>query len=138
VVAAVLGVVFYRVSVYASLLAYGGYDGNMGAISMTTSATAALINLVIIILLNKVKTRYFVDSIGLLSCDVFPGLSAQKDRFNSAISFSYNLSSTCNNQIYEQKILLYMKKQSQEILTTSVFYLDVVTYFRVQVHKQIR
>ncbi|XP_031570691.1 anoctamin-4-like [Actinia tenebrosa] len=57
VVAAVLGVVFYRVSVYASLITSEGYEGNMGAISMATSATAAIINLVIIIFLNKLYER---------------------------------------------------------------------------------
>ena len=54
VVGAVLGVVFYRVSVYAALISSGAYEENMGAITLTTSATAALINLLIIVLFNKV------------------------------------------------------------------------------------
>jgi hypothetical protein len=41
-----------------------------------------------------------------LKCDVFLGLSAQKDSLNITIAFSCNFFSTYNNQIYKQQILL--------------------------------
>lgn len=46
------GVVVYRAAVYAVLAAQSDYK--MGAVSIATSGTAALINLIIIMLLNKV------------------------------------------------------------------------------------
>lgn len=52
VVIAVFAVVVYRVAVYAVLAASSDY--NMGAVNMATSATAALLNLITIMLLNKV------------------------------------------------------------------------------------
>jgi len=48
----VFAVVVYRAAVYAVLA--GQNDYNMGAVSIATSGTAALINLIIIMLLNKV------------------------------------------------------------------------------------
>jgi len=53
VLIAVFAVVVYRAAVYAVLAAQ--HDYNMGAVSIATSATAALINLIIIMLLNKVR-----------------------------------------------------------------------------------
>ena len=52
VVIAVFAVVVYRVAVYAVLAARSDY--NMGAVNMATSGTAALLNLITIMLLNKV------------------------------------------------------------------------------------
>ena len=52
VLIAVFAVVVYRAAVYAVLAAQ--HDYNMGAVSIATSGTAALINLIIIMLLNKV------------------------------------------------------------------------------------
>ena len=52
VLIAVFAVVVYRAAVYAVLAAQHNY--NMGAVSIATSGTAALINLIIIMLLNKV------------------------------------------------------------------------------------
>lgn len=52
VIIAVFAVVVYRAAVYAVLAATQNY--NMGAVSVATSGTAALINLIIIMLLNKV------------------------------------------------------------------------------------
>ena len=52
VLIAVFAVVGYRAAVYAVLAAQ--HDYNMGAVSIATSGTAALINLIIIMLLNKV------------------------------------------------------------------------------------
>ena len=52
VVIAVFAVVVYRVAVYAVLAASSDY--NMGAVNMATSGTAALLNLITIMLLNKV------------------------------------------------------------------------------------
>ena len=52
VLIAVFAVVEYRAAVYAVLAAQHNY--NMGAVSIATSGTAALINLIIIMLLNKV------------------------------------------------------------------------------------
>jgi hypothetical protein len=52
-------------------------------------------------------------SIELLSCDVFPGPIAQKHRKHFAITFSYNLSSAINNQIYEQRIRLWRKNSEK-------------------------
>ena len=52
VLIAVFGVVVYRAAVFAVLAAQNNY--NMGAVSIATSGTAALINLIIIMLLNKV------------------------------------------------------------------------------------
>ena len=52
VLIAVFAVVVYRAAVYAVLAAQHGY--NMGAVSIATSGTAALIKLIIIMLLNKV------------------------------------------------------------------------------------
>ena len=61
----------YRAAVYAVLAAQDDY--NQGAVSIATSATAALINLIIIMLLNKVwllstfvHGHYFSD---FLSCN---------------------------------------------------------------------
>lgn len=61
----------YRAAVYAVLAAQDDY--NQGAVSIATSATAALINLIIIMLLNKVwllstfvYRHYFSD---FLSCN---------------------------------------------------------------------
>ena len=53
VLIAVFAVVVYRAAVYAVLAAQNNY--NMGAVSIATSGTAALINLIIIMLLNKVR-----------------------------------------------------------------------------------
>ena len=50
---AVVGVIVYRVSVYAMLVRD---DRHMGAVSLGTSATAALLNLIVIMLLSKVLT----------------------------------------------------------------------------------
>lgn len=55
VVIAVFAVVVYRVAVYAVLSANSGY--NMGAVNMATSGTAALLNLITIMLLNKVYEK---------------------------------------------------------------------------------
>ena len=52
VLAAVFAVVVYRAAVYAVLAAQDNY--NMGLVSVATSGTAALLNLIIIMLLNKV------------------------------------------------------------------------------------
>ena len=52
VLAAVFAVVVYRAAVYAVLAAQNNY--NMGLVSVATSGTAALLNLIIIMLLNKV------------------------------------------------------------------------------------
>ena len=52
VIAAVFAVVVYRAAVFAVLVAQDTF--NMGAVSVATSATAALVNLIIIMLLNKV------------------------------------------------------------------------------------
>ena len=52
VLIAVFAVVVYRAAVYAVLAAQHNY--NMGAVSIATSGTAALINLIIIMLLYKV------------------------------------------------------------------------------------
>ncbi|XP_073240805.1 anoctamin-5-like [Porites lutea] len=51
VLAAVFAVVVYRAAVYAVLAAQDNY--NMGLVSVATSGTAALLNLIIIMLLNK-------------------------------------------------------------------------------------
>lgn len=51
--AAVLGVVLYRMSVLAALTVYGGADISSYAIIFTTS-TAAVINLIAIIIFNWV------------------------------------------------------------------------------------
>lgn len=53
VLVAVVAVVVYRAAVFAVLAAQGSY--NVGAVNIATSATAALINLVIIMILNKVR-----------------------------------------------------------------------------------
>ncbi|CAH3144184.1 unnamed protein product [Pocillopora meandrina] len=55
VVIAVFAVVVYRVAVYAVLAASSDY--NMGAVNMATSGTAALLNLITIMLLNKVYEK---------------------------------------------------------------------------------
>ncbi|XP_020601882.1 anoctamin-4-like isoform X1 [Orbicella faveolata] len=55
VLIAVFAVVVYRAAVYAVLA--GQNDYNMGAVSIATSGTAALINLIIIMLLNKVYEK---------------------------------------------------------------------------------
>ena len=52
VVITVFAVVVYRVAVYAVLAARSDY--NMRAVNMATSGTAALLNLITIMLLNKV------------------------------------------------------------------------------------
>ena len=52
VLIAVVGVVVYRAAVFAVFAAQPSY--HVGAVSIATSATAALINLIIIMVLNKV------------------------------------------------------------------------------------
>ena len=52
VLVAVVAVVVYRAALFAVLAAQGDY--NVGAVNIATSATAALINLIIIMILNKV------------------------------------------------------------------------------------
>ena len=53
VIMAVFGVIVYRVAVFAALTAAS--DTNITSISFTVTATAALINLVIILLLSYVS-----------------------------------------------------------------------------------
>ena len=49
------GVIVYRVAVFAALTAAS--DENIGSISLTVTATAAVINLVIILILSYVSTE---------------------------------------------------------------------------------
>lgn len=55
VLVAVVAVVVYRAALFAVLAAHGDY--NVGAVNIATSATAALINLIIIMILNKFYER---------------------------------------------------------------------------------
>ncbi|XP_028396374.1 anoctamin-4-like [Dendronephthya gigantea] len=55
VVLAVFGVIVYRVSVFAALTA--AYDSNIGSISLSVTASAAVINLIIILLLSFVYEK---------------------------------------------------------------------------------
>ncbi|KAK2563653.1 Anoctamin-5 [Acropora cervicornis] len=55
VLVAVVAVVVYRAALFAVLAAQGDY--NVGAVNIATSATAALINLIIIMILNKFYER---------------------------------------------------------------------------------
>ena len=58
VVIAVFALVVYRVAVYAVLAASSDY--NTGAVNMATSGTAALLNLITIMLLNKVPAQTYL------------------------------------------------------------------------------
>lgn len=53
VVASVFGVIVYRLAVFAALTAAS--DENIGSISLTVTATAAVINLIIILILSYVS-----------------------------------------------------------------------------------